>query len=279
MRPFHLISLLICAVIPFGAQAQSGAKSPSKAPLVFAISEGTSGGINAEGVKVKYQALTDVMSRAINRDITIAFVREFALLERGMKEQQFDLVVARPSDYPARGLRDYKYSFVATAKPDGQCALVVHADSPVKTVADIKGKRLVMPEQKSYMSRFCTAELRDQGILLQDENVTYVREQGAIPFAIDNTISQVGGVASYSGVYKQWKKAGKRVLLESRPQPYMPLIAASTVTPDQIAKLQTALSNLGSTEEGKKILVQLGITDFVTTEEARLRKLLEWLGA
>ena len=278
VRHSHLISVLICAVMPLGAQAQSGVKAPAKPPLVFAISEGSSGGINAEGVKVKYQALTDTMSRAIGREITIAFVREFSALERGMKEQQFDLLVARPSDYPARGLRDYKYAFVATAKPDGHCELLVHADSPLKSVADIKGKRLVMPEQKAYMSRFCNAELRDQGILLENENVTYVREQGAIPFAIDNTISHVGGVASYSGAYKQWKKAGKRVLLQSRAQPYMPLIASSSITPEQIAKLQVALTGLANTDEGKVILTQLAITDFVTTEELRLRKLLEWLG-
>ncbi len=278
MRYFNLVSLLVCAVLASNAQAQVVKKAPAKPPLVLAVSEGTSGGINAEAVKVKYLAFTETMSRAIDRDITIAFVREFSALERGMKEQSFDLVVARPSDYPARGLRDYKYSFVATAKPDGHCELVVHADSPLKTVADISGKRIVLPEQKAYMSRFCAAELRDQGIFLQNENTTYVREQGAIPFAIENTISHVGGVASYSGAYKQWKKAGKRVLFESRPQPYMPLIAASSITPEQITKLQAALTNLGKTEEGKAILVQLGITDFVTTEEVRLRKLLEWLG-
>ena len=62
------------------------------------------------------------------------------------------------------------------------------------------------------------------------------------------------------------------------PQPYMPLIASSSLTPEQIAKLQVALTGLAKTDEGKAILTQLGITDFVTTEELRLRKLLEWLG-
>ena len=30
--------------------------------------------------------------------------------------------MARPSDYPARGLRDYGYRYVASTKPDGQCS-------------------------------------------------------------------------------------------------------------------------------------------------------------
>ena len=37
-----------------------------------------------------------------------------------------------------------------------------------------------MPEKISYLSRFCHAERRDQGSLLEKENVKYVREQGAV---------------------------------------------------------------------------------------------------
>ena len=35
----------------------------------------------------------------------------------GMRNASFDLVIARPSDYPARGVRDYGYSAVTTTRP------------------------------------------------------------------------------------------------------------------------------------------------------------------
>ena len=38
--------------------------------------------------------------------VSVVFAREFATLENGMKDGRFDLVMARPSDYPARGMRD-----------------------------------------------------------------------------------------------------------------------------------------------------------------------------
>ena len=246
--------------------------------LVFAVSEGTSGGIDADAARAKYQPLADVLGRAIGGEVKVAFVREFSALEKGMKDNQFDLVLARPSDYPARGLRDYRYKFVATAKPDGQCILIVHKDSPVKKLADLKGKSFVMPEKNAYMTRFCRAELRDQGIILDNETVTYVREQGAIPFSIENRISDVGGIASYSGAYGQWLKSGNRVIHQSKPQPYMPLVASQDVSADQVAKMQAALAGLGNSENGMQVLKRVGVTGFVSTEESRLRKLLEWLG-
>jgi ABC-type phosphate/phosphonate transport system substrate-binding protein len=250
-----------------------------KKQLVFAVSEGSSGGINAEVARAKYQPLADAIGVALNADVKVSFVREFSALANGMKENQFDLVLARPSDYPARGMRDNQYQFVATASTDGQCMLIVNKDSPVKKVSELAGKKFIFPEQSAYMTRFCRAELRDNGILIDSESVHYVREQGAIPFAVENKIVDVGGIASYSGAYKEWLKKGYRVLHQSKPQPYLPLVASRNLNTEQIGKLQKVLSELGNDDAGKQTLKRVGVTGFLTTEEARLRKLLEWLGA
>jgi ABC-type phosphate/phosphonate transport system substrate-binding protein len=274
MRRIQSLGLLALVVATCMVQAQTS----SKGVLKLAVSEGSSGGIDADSARAKYQPLADVLGKAMGTEVKVVFVREFAALEKGMQDNQFELVVARPSDYPARGLRDYQYRFVATAKPDGQCMLIVRQDSPLKQVSDLKGKRFILPEKKAYMSRFCTAELRDQGIVLDTESVTYVREQGAIPFAIENKISDVGGVASYSGAYKQWQASGHRVIHQSKPQPYMPLVASRDVSADQIAKMQSALVELGNSDSGAQVLKHVGVKGFTTTDESRLRKLLEWLG-
>ena len=126
----------------------------------------------------------------------MVFVREFAQLEDGMKTGRLDLAMARPSDFPARGLRDYGYQYVATAKPDGQCLIVVPKDSPIQSLGEIKGQKIAMPEKVSYMSKFCTAELRRNGIDVDKEAVTYVREQEAVTFYITNGFAKVGALAS-----------------------------------------------------------------------------------
>lgn len=249
----------------------------AKNQLVLAVSEGTSGGITAEAGRAKYQPLADALGLAIHADVKVNFVREFAALEKGMKEHQFDLVIARPSDYPARGMLNDQYQFVATAQPDGRCMLIVHKDSPLKTVNELHGRTFILPEESAYMSRFCRAELREQGIRIAQEKVHFVREQGAIPFAIENKISDVGGVASYSGAYGKWIKDGHRVLFESRTQPYMPVVASPKLSGEEVSKLQAMLVALTSDESGQQILKRIGIKGFIGTEEAKLRKLPAWL--
>ena len=246
--------------------------------LILGVSEGTSGGLDHAQVINKYQGLADVIGKSIRQKVNVVFIREFAALEEGMKAGRFDFVIARPSDYPARGLRDYGFQFIATAKPDGQCHIVVPKDSPLKTLADVKGKRIALPEQAAYMTKLCRAELRDRGINLAAENVQYVREQGAVAFYLTNRFADVGGVASYSGVAKKWEQDGHRVLHKSVAQPYFPLIAIKKLQPAQIDAIQKGLTALPDDAAGQTVLKTVGIKEFDTTTEQRLRDLLKWLG-
>lgn len=274
LRPRPLLTLL-AALLAAGALPAS---AQSAAGLSLAVSEGTSGGIDAATARKKYAPMAERLSAALGAPVEIVFVREFAALEQGMKDNRFDFVVARPSDYPARGLRDYRYQYVANAEPEGHCMLAVTADSPIRSVAELRGKTFVMPEEVAYMTRFCRAELRDQGIDLAKENVFYVREQGAIPFGLENGIADVGGMASYSGAIVQWEKKDQRVLHKSAGQPYMPMVASPDLSAEQIAKARAVLLGLADDDAGKAFLKQLKITGFNAGGEERLRKLLAWLG-
>jgi phosphonate transport system substrate-binding protein len=262
--------LLLALLLAGGARAEEA--------LTLGISEGTSGGLDHARVIAKYEGLADTIGRAIKRKVQVVFVREFSDLEDGMAKGRFDLVMARPSDYPARGVRDYGYKFVVSAKPDGHCLIVVRKDSPLKSLNDAKGKRWVFPETAAYMTKFCTAELRDRGIVLATENVKYVREQAAITFFMDNKFADVGGIASYSGPAKSLDKNGFRVLHQSIPQPYFPLIAGKRVSEAEVAKMQAALTALGHSPEEAALLKSVDVEGFEAGGQERLEKLLPWLG-
>ncbi|WP_066270196.1 phosphate/phosphite/phosphonate ABC transporter substrate-binding protein [Hydrogenophaga palleronii] len=267
-------ALFCCAAV-----ALSWLAAPSHAQnLILAISEGTSGGTDHARVIAKYQDLADVIGKSINQKVNVVFIREFASLEEGMKQRRFALAMARPSDFPARGMRDYGYKYVASASPDGQCLIVVPKDAPYKTLADVKGKRFVLPETAAYMAKFCTSALRDEGLDIAKENVQRVREQASIPFFLSNKFADVGGVASYSGVAKSLDKTGQRVLFTSVSQPYFPLIADRDFTAAQIDAMQKALRAMPDTEAGQSVLKNVGIKGFDTSTEKKLGGLLDWLG-
>ena len=263
------------------ALAGAAAGAASAQSLVFAVSEGTSGAgtsVGDEQMATKYRPVIEVMERVLGQKIAVRYVRDFRMLEDGIKSARFDLVLARPSDYPARGVRDYGYQSVTTTQPDGHCLLVVKEDSPLKSLDELKGKRMILPERVAYMSKFCLAEMRDQKVGISPEEVTYVREQGAIPFALQNGLSHVGGIASYSGVAGRLQKEGLRVLHKSRPQPYLPMIAGAKIPADKVQQLGAELVALSKTEAGGKALAAIGLKGFDTGTQPRLLSLLDWLG-
>lgn len=255
-----------------GVQAQADA-----APLTLGVSEGSSGGLDHAQALAKYQGLAEAIGRAVKGKVSVVLAREFAQMEEGMRSGRFAFVIARPSDYPARAMRDYGYGYIASAKPDGQCFIIVPKDSPLKTLADIKGKRIALPEKISYMSRFCTAELKSKGIALDKENVQFLREQAAVGFYLENKLADVGGIASYSGLAQKWEKDGHRVLHKSVAQPYFPLVGNKTITPAQLKAIQAELLALSDSESGREVLKRIGIERFDTGSEERLREFLKWL--
>jgi phosphonate transport system substrate-binding protein len=272
LKRIFAASLLLVCTLPFPLSAQT-----KDARLFMAISEGTSGSINATEAVEKYRPLADALSKAAGVPVIVNLVRNFDALEKGMKQGDFDLVLARPSDYPARGVRDYGYALVATSKPDGQCFFIVERDSKLKTIADARGKFMMFPEKIAYMTKFCSAELRDKGFNLDKENVKYAKEQGAVGWAVEKKMADLGGVASYSGVGKNWEKSGQRILHKSGPQPYFPLIAHKRVSAERVAKMQKALTTLGDNDAGKKVLQTIGIQGYQVEDSQRLLALLAWL--
>lgn len=245
--------------------------------LILAISEGTSGGLDHAQVIAKYQGLANVIAGAVKSKVNVVFAREFSSLESGLKSGRFDFVMARPSDYPARAMRDDGYSYVASARPDGHCLIIVPKSSPLSKLEEARGKRFAMPEQVSYMARFCRAELRDRGFDMTREKVQHVREQAAVGFYLDNGFADVGAVASYSGLARKLDKDGYRVLHKSVAQPYFPLIAHRKFKPEQIKAIQRELLALANSPEGEEVLKRIGIEGFDTGAQDRMAELLKWL--
>jgi ABC-type phosphate/phosphonate transport system substrate-binding protein len=242
--------------------------------LILLVSEGTSGGQDAVIVQGRYEPLAQLIGKAVGAPVRVLVARDFELLAASMADQRADFVVARPSDYPARGVRDHGYQLVATAKPDGQCVFIgPKGAKPWSSIKEAAGKPLALPEERSYMARFCRAELRREGVT--PGPIKFHSEQGAVGYAVENGFLPVGGVASYSSVARNWEKNGV-VLWKSAPQPYLPLVAKKAVTPQQIAKMREALRAV-SADADSPIRKALGITGFDTREDDRLMKLLAFI--
>jgi phosphonate transport system substrate-binding protein len=259
--------------------AQEAAPAAAAGEWLIAVSEGTSGSQSTLEVMARYEELVRVIGRAVNRKVGFFLARDFEMLEDGVRRQAYHLVLARPSDYPARAMRDRGYQLVVTTRGDGYIRFIVPKDSPLKSVREISGRRIAFPEDISYAARVAAATLRDNGIEIgREKSVQHFRDQAAIGFVLEAGLADVGAVMSYSGVGRDWEKKGGRVLLDGPRKPYMPMVASPRVSAQELAQLRAALVALDQTPAGQAALKRIGIAGFEPREPGDLIALLKWLG-
>jgi ABC-type phosphate/phosphonate transport system substrate-binding protein len=267
--------------MPAHAQGKASAKKKSSASarqLIFAVNEGASGNADAADIINRYNDLADVIERATGTSLTVVAVREVSLLRKSLASGAYALALSRPVDTLAVAVRDHKYRPVVMAKESGASYFIVAKDSPIKSIAEFKGKRMVTPERGSYMWHIVNATLRDNKLGPDDVERKTMRDQAAIGWSVTNGFFDVGVVASFSGVGKNWEKQGGRVVAKSRAVPVTPLIASTDFSEDQVVRMRKALVALNDTEAGQAMVKRIGISGFREAETAALLELLEWLG-
>ncbi len=265
-----VLSTLVLGSLPGAAWAADD--------LVMAVCEGTFSGAAPAELVDKYHPLAEHLGKALKAHIIVSPVCSFPRLESGMAEQRFDLVMARPADYTARAIRDHGYKYVAQVTPDVSCVYLVPKDSPLKSLADAKGKRVALPEKTSYMGQLCVAELRDAGFDAAAK-AQFVKEQGVVMYQLKEKNVDVGGVSSHSkAVSKEaLEKAGLRELGRSRPQPYFPVIASKKMPPAQVETVRKELLALSESPSGKALLARLGLNGYANGGDEKMKQLLAWL--
>jgi ABC-type phosphate/phosphonate transport system substrate-binding protein len=154
---------------------------------------------------------------------------------------------------------------------------LINADSPLKSLADLKGRKLGAPDEDSITSWMVRATLRDA---LGDANgvsYVYTRYQDAVPFFVEHHLTPAGATAAGS-VIKAWQEKGGKVLAKSRPVPIKHIITSPTLPPELVEKLREYLLTLDATEEGKKRLAPTKFKGFAAHDETTMLEIGTWLG-
>ncbi|HUL93708.1 MAG TPA: PhnD/SsuA/transferrin family substrate-binding protein [Burkholderiales bacterium] len=283
VAPVHpiWIPFLLCAVTlaaSASAFAQKAGAKGDQAQLIFAINEGGSGNLDATEIFLRWEDFTKIAERALGIRLTMVAVRDIQLLQRSVETGAYALVLSRPADVLAQAVRDYGYNPVVVSREPAHALFIVNKDSPLKTIADVRGKRIVTPDRYAYMWRIANAMLRDNKITMAREQVKAMRDQAAIAWSMENNFFDVGVVASFSPAGRTWEKKGGRVIAISPEVPNTPMIASRKISPAQVAKLRDTLVALDSTEDGKAVLKRINIAAFKPASPQVFIDLLNWLG-
>ena len=270
-----ILSLVLAVNASAFAQKQA-AKGTER--LVLAINEGGSGSATATDIIFRYEEFKKVMEKALGASVTLIALRDMTSLRHSMATG-VSFVLARPADVAAEGIRDHGYQAVVVSKEPAHALFIVNKDSPLKTIADVKGKNILTPDRYAYMWRIANAMMRDNKISIANEQVRSMSDQAAIGWSMERGFFDVGVVASFSGVGRTWEKNGGRVIARSPELPNTPLIASPKISAAQIQKLRAALVSLESTESGVAILKKIGVAGgFKEASSQTFIVLIKWLG-
>jgi phosphonate transport system substrate-binding protein len=253
--------------------------TPWAQALVFAVNEGVSYRVPIEEIRGRYAAIAADLSKLLKQPVTIEPVGDYPSLRKGLAAKAYDLAMVHPAHLSIQAIKESGYKLVVVTKGFQKytASFLVKADSPLKSLAELKGLKLGAPDEDSITAWMVRATLRDASVDPKGMAITYTRYQDAVPFFVENNLTTAGATAS-NALVKAWQAKGGKVLAQSKPVPIKHIIAGPSLNAEQIDRVRDYLVGLDTSDEGKKKLEPSKYTGFERYEEAEILKIGTWLG-
>lgn len=269
MRPLRIAAAL----------ALAAASTLAQATLIFAVNEGVSYRVPNEEIRAKYAAIAADLAKLLKQPVQIEPVADYPSLRKGLADKSYDLALVHPAHLSIQAIKSSGYKLLVVTKgyQDYKASFLVKADSPLKSLADLKGRSLGAPDEDSITAWMVRATLRDQIGDAQQVKYVYTRYQDAVPFFVENGLTPAGATASASLV-KSWQAQGGKVLATSKAVPIKHIIASPNLPAEQADAVRDYLLALDASDDGKKKLEATKYTGFARYDTAALLALGTWLG-
>ncbi len=251
----------------------------ARADLVFAINEGVTYRVPNDEIRAKYAAIAADLGKLLKQPVQIEPVADYPSLRQGLAEQKYDLAMVHPAHLSILAIKNSGYRLLVVTKgyQEYTARFLVAADSPLKSLAELKGRKLGAPAEDSITSWMVRATVRDQMGDAQQVSYVYTRYQDAVPFFVENSLTPAGATAS-NAVVKGWQAKGGKVLASSKPVPIKHIIASPKLSAEQAELARDYLLALDTTEDGRTKLAATKYAGFARYDNAALMALGTWLG-
>lgn len=239
--------------------------------LTLAVNEGVT--YPDEGsITERYKPLTDILSKVLKRPVRAKQVHRYVALDELLAGQQADFAFVHPAHIGLRAVDSGKYVGLATAKgyTNYHATVLVKADSPVKAIGDLRGRKVGVPAVESITTVMFSARLKDLSIKLPPYAITTF--QDAIPFMVANNLVDAGVTGSAS-IAREWETNGGRVIDESAPVPIKQFLASTKLSKADIDRVRALLLDMENTAAGRAILSNIKIAGFIGWDDGKMHSL------
>ncbi len=202
-----------------------------------------------ENQRTVIQQVTPMMSyleRALASMMEVRYHKDYAELLSSFQSGEIDLIILGPlpyvslrKEYPmAEPVVRFKNSPTSDTYT---CSIVAPMDSELKSVQQLKGKRIALTQSLSTCGYLSTnGELRKEGVSLEQTQYRYTGSHREVALSVIRGEFDAGGIKTSIG--KKFEHLGLRVMATSDPLPGFVLVGnRTTLSEDQIAKVRRAM--------------------------------------
>jgi phosphonate transport system substrate-binding protein len=203
---------------------------------------------NASTIIQNAQPLKLYLEKALGRQVEIIVTTDYSSMIEAMRFGRIEVAYFGPLSYVLARSKSEIEAFavgITRGTPTYTSVVVVQADSPLKTMADIKGRMVAYGDVASTSSHLVPrAMLQDAGLVADtDYKTVYLGAHDAVARAVETGKVPAGALSK--PIYESLIKAGKldgnklRVLAETKSIPNYPMALQSKLAPalkEQIRK-------------------------------------------
>jgi phosphonate transport system substrate-binding protein len=274
MKPHHRLRSIRVALF-----AALLAAAPWAHALVFAVNEGVTYRVSNDEIRARYAAIATDLSKLLGEPVRVEPVGDYPTLRKGLAARKYDLAMVHPAHLSILAMKDAGYRLVAVTKgyEEYTARFLVLPDTPLKSLTELRGRKLGAPAEDSITAWMVRATMRDALGDPAAVKYTYTRYQDAVPFMVKYTFTQSGATAS-NAVVKAWEAGGGKVLGKSRPVPIKHIIASTAISDADLARVREYFVSLDASEAGRKKLEPIKVKGYAIYDDAAMKEVGVWLG-
>ena len=234
--------------------------------------------ISPEGTADSYDGLAEYMGQKLGRPVELIQRRTYAEANALIEQGHVDLAFVCTSAYVA-GHDDFGMELLTAPEVDGQqvyySVLIVPADSPAESIADLQGKIFAFTDPMSHSGRVYPTYLVQHLDTTPEKFFSRTFFTYSHDKAIDAVADRVADGAAVDSLVLDYALTrdpplAQRIKIIHRSPPFgiPPVVVPPNLSPRQKAELRQILTDMSADPKGRQILAELGFDRFTPLDDS-----------
>jgi ABC-type phosphate/phosphonate transport system substrate-binding protein len=256
----------LCALPLVWAQSTPGTR--------LVVNEAVTADLSISMLAMRYRGWADYIAPVLRtRQLMvdpIIDIRRF--VQQAVADEKPLIVFGKSVNQLAKLVRDQGYQPLVRRPEPYQAAFIVPKGSPIQSLTQLAGRKLLMPDEYAATTAVAKAELRRQSIAAP--YISHTRFQDSVAAQVTSGMAEAGVVNPT--IARKWKEAGGMVIGETQPVVNWSVLASPKAPRDLVARLTDSLLAMNS--QSPSLLADIGVRQWQKADRSEYLALLDYTG-